>query len=168
MEKVNNNITLASSDMSNNEREVDQDEAKFQEERALLASLIENMKLEIDESKRINKQLKKANTSLGKELERYQDMKCVKDVEFDCAKAYGLLEEHRINSEKSLDAYKLKEELKQFYKQQEDNDIEKIIDIDELNKAMSTCLQVIQADTWIVPDHHTVKRVIELQLAPTV
>ncbi|GJX58808.1 hypothetical protein Tco_0290198 [Tanacetum coccineum] len=78
------------------------------EERALLALLIKNMKLEFDESKKINKSLKKANTSLATELERYKDMKCVKEAKLECAKAFGLLEEHRIEYEKSLDAYELK------------------------------------------------------------
>ncbi|GKE36585.1 hypothetical protein Tco_1459990 [Tanacetum coccineum] len=54
MEKVDSKITHDSSDMSNNEGEVDQDVVQYQEERVLLASLIENMKLEIDERKHIN------------------------------------------------------------------------------------------------------------------
>ncbi|GJX00659.1 hypothetical protein Tco_0184572 [Tanacetum coccineum] len=103
VEQDDSYTTPNSPDMSNNEREVDQDEQKFQQERVLLASLLEN-----DESKKMNKSLRAANTSLTTKLERYKDTKCVKDVEFDCAKAYGLLEEHRINSEKSLDAYELK------------------------------------------------------------
>ncbi|GKC52759.1 hypothetical protein Tco_1075504 [Tanacetum coccineum] len=55
VEHYDNNITHGSSDMSNNGGEADQDEQKFQEERALLASFIENMKCEIDESKQMNK-----------------------------------------------------------------------------------------------------------------
>ncbi|GKD57548.1 reverse transcriptase domain-containing protein, partial [Tanacetum coccineum] len=96
------------SDMRNNEGEVNQDEAKFQEGRALIDLLIKNMKLKIDESKRFDKELKNGNTSLATKLERYKDMKRVKDAKFECEKSYGLLEEHKINSEKSLDAYELK------------------------------------------------------------
>ncbi|GJZ71621.1 hypothetical protein Tco_0635472 [Tanacetum coccineum] len=88
---------------------------KFQEERALIASLTEQMKLEINESKKINKTLEssnkvlqKVNMSLGNELEKYRNMTCVKDVEFECAKAYALLEEQRIKSKKPFDAYTLK------------------------------------------------------------
>ncbi|GKE52518.1 hypothetical protein Tco_1487674 [Tanacetum coccineum] len=113
-EQCDSNTTPDSSDMSNNGGEADQDEQKFQEERVLLASLIEQMKCGIDANKKIdkylessNKVLQKANTSLGNELERYQNMKCVKDAEFECAKAYGLLEEQRIKFEKSFDAYTL-------------------------------------------------------------
>ncbi|GJW30739.1 hypothetical protein Tco_0047614 [Tanacetum coccineum] len=54
LEKVDSKITPDSTDMSNNEGEVDQVVVQYQEERVLLASLIENMKLEIDERKHIN------------------------------------------------------------------------------------------------------------------
>ncbi|GJX64638.1 hypothetical protein Tco_0298981 [Tanacetum coccineum] len=108
VEHGDSNTNPDSSDMRNNEGEVNQDEAKFQEGRALLDSLIKNMKLKIDESKRFDKELKNGNTSLATKLERYKDMKRVKDAKFECEKSYGLLEEHKINSEKSLDAYELK------------------------------------------------------------
>ncbi|GJY01622.1 hypothetical protein Tco_0359774 [Tanacetum coccineum] len=61
MEKIH------SSDMSHNEGKVYQDVVQ-EKERALLASLIDKMKLEIDESKKINKELKKENMSLFNEL----------------------------------------------------------------------------------------------------
>ncbi|GJZ20271.1 hypothetical protein Tco_0556861 [Tanacetum coccineum] len=54
MEQCDSNTTPDLSNMSNNGEEADQDEQKFQEERALIASLIEQMKLEIDECKRMN------------------------------------------------------------------------------------------------------------------
>ncbi|GKC39612.1 hypothetical protein Tco_1051996 [Tanacetum coccineum] len=165
----------------------------------------------------------KANTSLETELERYKDMKCVKEAEFECAKAYGLLEEHKIKSEKSLDSYELKvhdfkqklskmekqlyehqsiistlsskkEELEKFYKEREDNDIKKSLvwknnfaKPQYLKKAQSAkpCLYDLACNknvlankfarnsdetirSWIVPDRHTVRRVLELQLSPTV
>ncbi|GKD76007.1 hypothetical protein Tco_1334289 [Tanacetum coccineum] len=75
------NTTPDSSDMNNDGGKADQDDAK-EKEHALLASLIENMKREIDERKQMNKCLKAKNTSLGRELERYQDMKCVKYAKF--------------------------------------------------------------------------------------
>ncbi|GJU31803.1 hypothetical protein Tco_1175392, partial [Tanacetum coccineum] len=85
VEQGDSNTTHDSSDVSNNEREVDQDEAKFQKERVLLVSLIENIKLKIDERKRFNQQLKKANMSLATKPKRYKDMKRVKEAEFECA-----------------------------------------------------------------------------------
>ncbi|GJU70843.1 hypothetical protein Tco_1262248 [Tanacetum coccineum] len=46
-----------------------------EDECVLLASLIANLKLDVDENKTIQKQLKKANTSLTQELEkRKQDL----------------------------------------------------------------------------------------------
>ncbi|GJX33259.1 hypothetical protein Tco_0243114 [Tanacetum coccineum] len=53
VEKIDSNITYDSSNMNNNEEEVDQDDEKYQDECVLLALLIENMKLEIDERKKI-------------------------------------------------------------------------------------------------------------------
>ncbi|GJW60340.1 hypothetical protein Tco_0109675 [Tanacetum coccineum] len=51
LEKVDSNITLALLDMSNNEREVDQNAEKHEDECVLLAYLIANLKLGIDENK---------------------------------------------------------------------------------------------------------------------
>ncbi|GJS32555.1 hypothetical protein Tco_0530937 [Tanacetum coccineum] len=48
VEQDDNNITPESSDMSNNKEEADQDDQMLQKERELLASLIEQMKIEID------------------------------------------------------------------------------------------------------------------------
>ncbi|GKD59408.1 hypothetical protein Tco_1296917 [Tanacetum coccineum] len=54
VKNVDSNITPDSSNMCNYEGKVDHDTAQ-EKERALLASLIQNMKLEIDESKRVIK-----------------------------------------------------------------------------------------------------------------
>ncbi|GKA79363.1 hypothetical protein Tco_0785959 [Tanacetum coccineum] len=56
------------------------------EEHDLFASLIENMKLEIDESKKINKSLKKATTSLATELERKNMSIGARDTGFERGK----------------------------------------------------------------------------------
>ncbi|GJT13566.1 hypothetical protein Tco_0860608, partial [Tanacetum coccineum] len=66
LEKGDSNTTPNSSDTSNNEREVYHDGQKFQEERSLLASLIEN----INENKKMNKILRASNTALATELKR--------------------------------------------------------------------------------------------------
>ncbi|GJT21321.1 hypothetical protein Tco_0891258 [Tanacetum coccineum] len=84
MEKDDINISLDSSDMCNDEREAGQDDEQAKEH-DLLASLIEQMKFKIDENKNQNKY-----------------------TEFECAKAYGLLEEQKVKSEKSFNAYTLK------------------------------------------------------------
>ncbi|GKD71653.1 integrase, catalytic region, zinc finger, CCHC-type containing protein, partial [Tanacetum coccineum] len=80
VEQYDTNITSDSSDMSNNREEADQDDQVLQKERELLASLIEQMKIEIDGSKQTNKSLeisnkalKEANTFFNNELKRYKD-----------------------------------------------------------------------------------------------
>ncbi|GJZ17353.1 hypothetical protein Tco_0553476 [Tanacetum coccineum] len=93
-------------DMSNNEGEVEHDAEHNDEERVLLASLITNLKLDIDENKRINKDMKKANRVLSHELAKYKHFhtnhKDKQEVELKCAKAFGLLEETKTKCDKSL------------------------------------------------------------------
>ncbi|GJR94369.1 hypothetical protein Tco_0266543 [Tanacetum coccineum] len=108
LKQCDSNTTPDSSDMSNNRGEADQDEQKFQEERALLASLIEQIKREIDKNKKnkslesSNKNFQEANTSLVKQLEGYKDMKHVKEAETKYAIANGLIEETKIKTNKPL------------------------------------------------------------------
>ncbi|GJS76436.1 hypothetical protein Tco_0726317 [Tanacetum coccineum] len=111
VEQGDTNITSDSSDMSNNGEEVDQDDQMLKKERELLASLIEQMKIEIDGSKQTNKSiessnkaLREANMFLNFELKRYQNTDFVKNTREKCAKAYGLLEEQKVKTEKSFSA----------------------------------------------------------------
>ncbi|GJS35306.1 hypothetical protein Tco_0533688 [Tanacetum coccineum] len=48
--------------------DVDQNTKQHEDKCVLLASLVTNLKLDIDENRKIHKQLKKANTSLTQEL----------------------------------------------------------------------------------------------------
>ncbi|GJU54756.1 hypothetical protein Tco_1228470 [Tanacetum coccineum] len=68
MEKVDSNTTPDSSDMSNNEIEADHYVGDHEDEHVVLANLIANLKLNTDENKRTQNQLKKANTTLTHEL----------------------------------------------------------------------------------------------------
>ncbi|GKA46375.1 hypothetical protein Tco_0739258 [Tanacetum coccineum] len=68
IEKVNSNTTPDSLDMCNNEFKDGQHADDHEDERVVLANLIENLKLDINENKRIQKQLRNANTSLTHEL----------------------------------------------------------------------------------------------------
>ncbi|GJX98333.1 hypothetical protein Tco_0355352 [Tanacetum coccineum] len=70
MEKVDSNTTPDSLDMCNNEIEADQNAEKPEDERVLIDSLIVNLKLDVDENKTIQKQLKKATTSITQELNK--------------------------------------------------------------------------------------------------
>ncbi|GJT98406.1 hypothetical protein Tco_1093924 [Tanacetum coccineum] len=70
VEKVDSNVTRDSSDMCTNEWEVDKNVEETEDERVLLASLVSNLKLDVYENKKIQKQLKNANTSSTQELEK--------------------------------------------------------------------------------------------------
>ncbi|GJZ88655.1 hypothetical protein Tco_0660437 [Tanacetum coccineum] len=68
VEKVDSNVIPDSPDMCDNEIQTDQNAVECDDERVALANLIANLKLDIDENKKIQKQLKKANASLTQEL----------------------------------------------------------------------------------------------------
>nr|GEU52100.1 integrase, catalytic region, zinc finger, CCHC-type, peptidase aspartic, catalytic [Tanacetum cinerariifolium] len=65
VEKDDRNVTPDSPDMCNNDIQTDEN---AKDERVALANLIENLKFDVDENKKIQKQLKKANASLAHEL----------------------------------------------------------------------------------------------------
>ncbi|GJX95589.1 hypothetical protein Tco_0351387 [Tanacetum coccineum] len=69
MEKVDSNVIPGSSDMCDNDNQADQNVEECDVEHAVLANLIENLKLDTDENKNIQKQLKNANTTLSHELQ---------------------------------------------------------------------------------------------------
>ncbi|GJS43119.1 hypothetical protein Tco_0568162 [Tanacetum coccineum] len=68
VEKVDSNVIPDSSNMCDNDKQADQNAEECDDERVVLANLIANLKLDTDENKKIQKQLKKANTSLSHEL----------------------------------------------------------------------------------------------------
>nr|GEV47073.1 hypothetical protein [Tanacetum cinerariifolium] len=65
LEQDDSDVTSDSSDMCENDIQTDQN---AEDECAVLANLIANLKLDVDENKKIQKQLKKENTSLAHEL----------------------------------------------------------------------------------------------------
>ncbi|GJR15285.1 hypothetical protein Tco_0797937 [Tanacetum coccineum] len=68
VEKANSNVIPDSPNMCDNDNQADQNAEACDDERVALANLIANLKLDIDENKKIQKQLKKANASLTQEL----------------------------------------------------------------------------------------------------
>ncbi|GJT59138.1 hypothetical protein Tco_1002671 [Tanacetum coccineum] len=68
LKKVDNNVIPDSSYMCNDDTQADQNAEECDDERVMLANLITNLKLNTDENKKIQKQLKKANASLPYEL----------------------------------------------------------------------------------------------------
>nr|GFB67051.1 hypothetical protein [Tanacetum cinerariifolium] len=68
METDNSNVIPDSPDMCDDDIQNDQNDVESDDEHAALANLIANLKLDVDENKKIQKQLKKANTTLAQEL----------------------------------------------------------------------------------------------------
>ncbi|GJV06743.1 hypothetical protein Tco_1344399, partial [Tanacetum coccineum] len=68
LEQDDSNVTPDSSNICNNDNQVDQNAAECVDERAALANLIANLTLDTEENKTNLKQLKKANVSLTQEL----------------------------------------------------------------------------------------------------
>nr|GEV82029.1 hypothetical protein [Tanacetum cinerariifolium] len=72
VETDDSNIILDSPDMCEDDIQNDQKDVESDDERVALANLIANLKLDVDENKKIQKQLKKANTTLAQELKEYK------------------------------------------------------------------------------------------------
>ncbi|GJW48822.1 integrase, catalytic region, zinc finger, CCHC-type containing protein [Tanacetum coccineum] len=68
VEMGDRNVIPDSPDMCDNDIQDDQNHVECDDERVELANLIANLKLDVDENKKILKQLKKANTTLAHEL----------------------------------------------------------------------------------------------------
>nr|GFC32561.1 hypothetical protein [Tanacetum cinerariifolium] len=62
------NVTPDSPDMCKDDIHNEQNDVESEDERVALANLTTNLKLDVDENKKIQKQLKKANTTLAQEL----------------------------------------------------------------------------------------------------
>nr|GEW43417.1 integrase, catalytic region, zinc finger, CCHC-type, peptidase aspartic, catalytic [Tanacetum cinerariifolium] len=68
VETNNSNVIPDSPDMCDDDIQNDQNDVDNDDERPALANLIANLKLDVDKNKKIQKQLKKANTTLTQEL----------------------------------------------------------------------------------------------------
>ncbi|GJW12759.1 hypothetical protein Tco_1578586 [Tanacetum coccineum] len=68
VETDDSNVIPNSPDMYDNDIQNDQNDVECDDERVALANLIANLKLDVDENKKIQKQLKKANATLTQEL----------------------------------------------------------------------------------------------------
>ncbi|GJX67642.1 hypothetical protein Tco_0303369 [Tanacetum coccineum] len=114
-EQDEHKIIIDSLDMSHDREQDDQDDDDLAKERDLLASLIEKLKCEIDDSKNCNKFLESSNKTLidklkdlkkfQAELDRYHDVNYASKVEIDCAKAKGDLMSYKMESQKSINEY---------------------------------------------------------------
>ncbi|GJS00885.1 hypothetical protein Tco_0317393 [Tanacetum coccineum] len=165
MEKNDSNVTSDSSDMSLNVKKVDQYATEHEDERVLLASLIE-----LEKSKQDLEKSKQDLCYSKSELARYKNFqtnhKDKEKAELECAKALGLLTEtKRLHNESSkTQSYaifcvkeenaelvnqistheskisqilKEKEQMKKDFKEQEDKDIDKKIALENQVKILS-------------------------------
>nr|GEW97956.1 hypothetical protein [Tanacetum cinerariifolium] len=110
IEQDEHNVIIDSLDMSYDREQIDQndDDDDLANERELLASLIEKLKCEIDDSKNRNKFLETSNKVLVdklKELDRRNDVKYASKLEINCAKAKGDLISYKMESQKSFNTY---------------------------------------------------------------
>nr|GEZ17151.1 integrase, catalytic region, zinc finger, CCHC-type, peptidase aspartic, catalytic [Tanacetum cinerariifolium] len=112
IEQDERNVIIDSLDMSYDREQIDQNDDDLANERNLLASLIERLKCEIDNSKNRNKFLETSNKVLVDKLkevpsriDRCNDVKYASKMEIDCAKAKGDLMSYKMESEKSFNAY---------------------------------------------------------------
>nr|GEU51957.1 hypothetical protein [Tanacetum cinerariifolium] len=67
VEMDDSNVILDSPDMCEDDIQNEQNDVESDDEHVDLANLIANLKLDVDENKKIQKQLKKANTTLAQE-----------------------------------------------------------------------------------------------------
>nr|GEV17995.1 putative reverse transcriptase domain-containing protein [Tanacetum cinerariifolium] len=74
VETGDSNVILDSPDMCDNDIQNDQNVVECDDERVALAKLIRNLKLDVDENKKIQKKLKKANATLVQELTEYKSI----------------------------------------------------------------------------------------------
>nr|GEV22177.1 hypothetical protein [Tanacetum cinerariifolium] len=94
--------------LQNEQIDQDDDDDDLANERDLLASLIEKLKCEIDDSKNRYKFLETSNQVLVdklKELDRRNDVKYASKMEIDCAKAKGDLISYKMEFENSSNKY---------------------------------------------------------------
>nr|GFB52165.1 hypothetical protein [Tanacetum cinerariifolium] len=68
VEMDDSNVIPNSPGMCNDDIQNDQNNVESDDERVAIANLIANLKLDVDENKKIQKQLKKASTTLAQEL----------------------------------------------------------------------------------------------------
>ncbi|GKD05227.1 hypothetical protein Tco_1180201 [Tanacetum coccineum] len=74
VETGDSNVIPDSPDMCDNDIQDDQNDVECDDERVALANLIANLKLDVDENKKIQNQLKKANATLTQELTECKSM----------------------------------------------------------------------------------------------
>nr|GEU93789.1 hypothetical protein [Tanacetum cinerariifolium] len=157
VETDDSNVTHNSPDMCEDDIQNDQNDVESDYERVALANLIANLKLDVDENKKIQKQLKKANTTLAQEL---------KECKAILAKTSKSLGESISIRDSCLVALQTKQT--EFEKYKAFNDL--TVDYDKLECKLNEALgQIAHKDTVIreVVDDAWTKHSKDLFRAPT-
>nr|GEY21759.1 hypothetical protein [Tanacetum cinerariifolium] len=137
VETDNSNVTPDSPYMCEDDIQNDQNDVESDDEHVALANLIANLKLDVDENKKIQKQLKKTNTTLAQEL---------KECKTILTKTSKSLEESISVRDSCLVALQTKQT--EFEKYKAFND--RTVDYDKLERKLNEALgQLAQKDTVI-------------------
>ncbi|GKA99407.1 retrovirus-related pol polyprotein from transposon TNT 1-94 [Tanacetum coccineum] len=126
-EQGDNNIIIDSLDMSTNGDQADHDDDDLARERNFLASLIEKLKCEIDDSKNHNKFLKSSNQTL---VDKFKNLKKFQ-AELDRNEKELIAHQESI----SITSQE-KEAQKNFYKTHDDKELEKFIALENKIKVL--------------------------------
>jgi FtsZ-binding cell division protein ZapB len=125
VEQNDSNITFATPDMDPNRGEPAQDGSSYEQDRALLASLINNFKHELEKCKEDNRKAKQTNVLLTKELERFKEMekgfqnvtKRKAELEFENSNLKSQAQKFEMYGESIKPLLKINEELEVGYRE---------------------------------------------------
>nr|GEX32450.1 retrovirus-related Pol polyprotein from transposon TNT 1-94 [Tanacetum cinerariifolium] len=139
VETDDSNVTPDSPDMCEDDIQNEQNDVESDDERVALANLIANLKLDVDENKKIQKQLKKANTTLAQELKE------CKTILVETSKSLGVVKEkHDELMKQSLltkshyeGLFKQKTKVITDLKLREEHDIEKMLSMEKQLKFLN-------------------------------
>ncbi|GKA59359.1 hypothetical protein Tco_0758672 [Tanacetum coccineum] len=130
LEKVNSNVIPNSPDMCANDIHTNQNAEECDDKRVALANLIANLKLDVDENKKIQNQLKKANASLTHKL---------KECKSILAETSRTLEESNSTRDSGLIALQSKQTELETYKTLND----RTVDYDKLERKLNETLGLL-------------------------
>nr|GEX84206.1 integrase, catalytic region, zinc finger, CCHC-type, peptidase aspartic, catalytic [Tanacetum cinerariifolium] len=136
VETDDSNVILDSPDMCEDDIQNEQNDVESDDERVALTNLIANLKLDVDENKKIQNQLKKANTTLAHELKECKSIlaetsksleECI-SVRDSCLVALQNkqieLEKYKAFNDRTIDYDKLERKLNETLGQLAQKDIE--------------------------------------------
>nr|GEV85470.1 hypothetical protein [Tanacetum cinerariifolium] len=153
VETNDSNVIPDSPDMCEDDSQNDQNDVESDDERVALANLISNLKLDVDENKKIQKQLKKANTTLSQEL---------KECKTILAKTSKTLEESISVRDSCLVALQTKQT--EFEKYKAFND--RTIDYDKLKQIVDNDCIKHSKDQFRAPTAQDIEILIHTCLMP--